>query len=136
MMKNIKKLSLTLILSVFSLIALNAQNVGVRIMPNETSNKNFNVTIFVENGNAKITAENAPVIDACTLVSGPEVTTTRNMEIQNGQQVRVTTREYTFVYSTENPGRIIVPSVNIEVNGKTMETPSKTFTLTGSGKIE
>lgn len=136
MKPSISKILLLIAFCLVSSFASFAQSVGVRIMPADNAPSQFKVTIVVENGSAQMTADNAPVIDKCTLVDGPEVNTTRNMEIKGGQQVRVTTREYTYIYSTEHPGRIVVPSITIQVNGQPVETPTKTFTLAPNGSIE
>jgi len=105
--------------------AATAQSLKVIANPYVVQGRNFTVTFRVTNAEGAV--QRAPELANCQLLYGPGVTTMQSTQIVNNRVSSTVIYEYSFVYRANKPGRVTIPSVSINAEGKTIKSSPFTF---------
>lgn len=129
-----KKRALHILLLVLTATALfslpaDAQSVRLNVASRVIEGQRFVVSITVTNGEANITRSDAPQLAGCTFYAGPGVSTMYSQQIVNGRQSSSVSKEYSFTYIADKAGTVTVPPIKVVVDGKVMQTQSRSFTI-------
>ena len=92
---------------------------------NVVEGRKFSLTFRLTDGEAN--APKAPVLDGCTLLYGPSVSTMSSTEIVNGRMSSSTSIDYSFIYSADKAGTVTVPAVSVSAGGRSLSSRSVTF---------
>ncbi|MDE6110076.1 MAG: BatD family protein, partial [Muribaculaceae bacterium] len=92
---------------------------------NVVEGRKFSLTFRLTDGEAN--APKAPVLDGCTLLYGPSVSTMSSTEIINGRMSSSTSIDYSFIYSADKAGTVTVPAVTVNAGGHSLSSRSVTF---------
>ncbi len=92
---------------------------------NVVEGRKFSLTFRLTDGEAN--APKAPVLEGCTLLYGPSVSTMSSTEIVNGRMSSSTSIDYSFIYSADKAGTVTVPAVSVNAGGKSLSSRSVTF---------
>lgn len=94
---------------------------------NVVEGRKFSLTFRLTNGEAN--PPKAPVLDGCTLLYGPSVSTMQSTEIVNGRMSSTSSVDYSFIYSADKAGTVNVPAVSVNSGGTTVSSRAITFKI-------
>lgn len=120
---------LTLILLLISIACSSFAEVSftVQIPGRVREGEKFPVTYRLKN--AEGSNPKVGVLEGCTLLMGPSVSTSHSMQIINGQTSQSSTVDYTYYYRADKAGTVKVPEASISAGGKTLRTKATEFTI-------
>lgn len=94
---------------------------------NVIAGRNFALTFRLSNGNAN--APRPPELSGCELLYGPSVSTMSSTQYINGQRTSSTSIDFTYMYKAVTPGKVTVPEVTVNSDGKNYTSSSATFEI-------
>jgi hypothetical protein len=128
MMIKIRTSILTILMMLFTAVTAVAQaSLSVQAPGQVIQGRNFTITYRLVN--AEGTINTAPELKGCVLRYGPAKSTMQSYEFINGKSSSTTTYDYSFTYYAEKAGTVTIPSMSINVDGKTLKSQPKTITI-------
>lgn len=119
---------LSILLSALVCVTLTAQvSVSVKTPSGVVAGNKFTLTISVKNGESDNIK--APALNGCDFVYGPAVSNMHSYSYVNGKSTSTSINEYSFTYRANKAGSVTVPSVSVNVNGKTYSTKPTSFNV-------
>lgn len=121
------KTSILTILMLFTGLVSMAQQLSVQAPGQVIQGRNFTVTFRLINGEGSVSQ--GPELKGCVLRYGPALSTMQSYEMVNGKTSSTVIRDFSFTYYAEKAGTVTVPSISVNVGGKTLKTQAKTITI-------
>lgn len=119
---------LSILLSALVCVTLTAQvSVSVKTPSGVVAGNKFTLTISVKNGESDNIK--APALNGCDFVYGPAVSNMHSYSYVNGKSTSTSINEYSFTYRANKAGSVTVPSVSVNVDGKTYSTKPTSFNV-------
>lgn len=129
MTKRLKTIIIAVLIAAFSTISAVAQSVSLQVNPQAIQGQRFAVTVVINDGDTRLTRNDAPQLEGCTLLGEPGRTTMQSIQIVNGRQSASTGVNYTFTYLADKAGTVTIPPIKVNVDGKSLQTQQRTITI-------
>ena len=112
-------------------LSLSAQvSVQLKTPASVLEGNKFTITFSVKNGECQNIEP--PQLSGCNFVFGPSVSQMHSYSYVNGQSTSVSSNDYSFTYKAVKPGKVTVPSMTLNIGGKTVSTRAASFTINPS----
>ncbi len=119
----------TLLLFILLLSAANSQAQSVRAIcePYVIQGRKFSITFRVTDIEGRISS--SPELKNCQLIYGPATSTMQSTQIVNGRVSSTYIIDYSFTYEAQKAGRVTIPAVSVNANGKTYTSKPVNFEI-------